>query len=40
MFELDLLRNQRKRIAVLRHYEEVTHNVAKTCRWNQPNVIL
>jgi transposase-like protein len=33
MLEQDLLRNQRKRLAVLRHYEEVTHNVSKTCRY-------
>jgi transposase len=33
MLEQDLLRNQRRRIAVLRHYEEVTHNVSKTCRY-------
>jgi len=33
MLDQDLLRNQRKRIAVLRHYEEITQNVAKTCRY-------
>jgi transposase InsO family protein len=33
MLEQDLLRNQRKRLAILRHYEEITHNVAKTCRY-------
>lgn len=33
MQERDLLRNQRKRIAVIRHYEEITHNVCKTCRY-------
>lgn len=33
MQEQDLLRNQRKRLAMLRHYEEVTGNVAKTCRY-------
>jgi transposase InsO family protein len=33
MLEKDLLRNQRKRIAVLRHYKEVTLNVSKTCRY-------
>lgn len=33
MLEQDLLRNQRKRFSVLRHYEEVIHNVSKTCRY-------
>lgn len=33
MLELDLLRNQRKRLAAVRHYEEITHNVSKTCRY-------
>jgi transposase InsO family protein len=33
MLEQDILRNQRKRLAVILHYEEVTHNVSKTCRY-------
>ena len=33
MLERDLLRNQRKRIGAIRHYEEVTRNVSRTCRY-------
>ncbi len=33
MSEAEILRNQRKRLGVIRHYEEVTHNVSKTCRY-------
>jgi transposase InsO family protein len=33
MLESDILRNQRKRLCVIRHFEEVTHNVSKTCRY-------
>ena len=29
----EILRNQRRRLGVIRHAEEVTHNVAKTCRY-------
>ncbi|MBM3312217.1 MAG: helix-turn-helix domain-containing protein [Candidatus Aminicenantes bacterium] len=33
MPELDSSRNQKKGLAVIRHYEEVTNNVSKTCRY-------
>jgi len=33
MFENDILRNQRKRLSIIRHFEEVTHNVSETCRY-------
>jgi len=33
MQEQEFLRNLRKRLAIVRHYEEVTHNVSKTCRY-------
>jgi len=33
MPEIDSSRNQKKRLAVIRHYEEVTNNVSKTCRY-------
>jgi transposase InsO family protein len=29
----EILRNQKRRLGVIRHVEEVTHNVAKTCRY-------
>ena len=29
----EVSRNQRKRLGIIRHVEEVTHNVAKTCRY-------
>ena len=29
----EILRNQRWRLGIIRHVEEVTHNVAKTCRY-------
>ncbi len=32
MLEQERLRNQRWRLGMIRHAEEVTHNVAKTCR--------
>lgn len=32
MSQKELQRLQQWRLGVLRHYEEVTHNVAKTCR--------
>jgi len=33
MSKAEILSNQRKRLGVIRHYEEVTHNVSKTCRY-------
>ncbi|MGO9614739.1 MAG: hypothetical protein ACLPX5_17130 [Dissulfurispiraceae bacterium] len=33
MSEKEMLRNQRKRLGIIRHYEEVTKNVAKTARY-------
>ena len=33
MFVQEPVRNQRWRLGILRHVEEVTHNVAKTCRY-------
>ena len=33
MAKYDPLRNQKWRLKVLRQYEEVTHNVSKTCRY-------
>jgi transposase-like protein len=33
MQERNLLRNLRKQIAVIQHYEKITHNVYKTCRY-------
>ena len=29
----EILRNQRWRLGIIRHAEDVTHNVAKTCRY-------
>ncbi len=29
----EILRNQKKRLGIILHVEEVTHNVAKTCRY-------
>jgi transposase InsO family protein len=29
----EILRNQKRRLGIIRHVEEVTHNVAKTCRY-------
>lgn len=29
----EILKNQRWRLGIIRHAEEVTHNVAKTCRY-------
>ena len=29
----EMIRNQRWRLAIIRHVEEITHNVAKTCRY-------
>ena len=29
----EMMRNQRWRLGIIRHVEEVTHNVAKTCRY-------
>ncbi len=33
MSKNEILRNQRWRLSIIRHAEEVTHNVAKTCRY-------
>ena len=33
MTQSDSLRNQKRRLGVLKHYEEVTRNVSKTCRY-------
>lgn len=33
MSEQEILRNQRRRLGIIRHAEEVTQNVAKTCRY-------
>ena len=33
MLRNEILRNQRWRLGINRHAEEVTHNVAKTCRY-------
>jgi len=33
MSEKEILRNQRRRLAIIRHYEEVTKNKAKTARY-------
>jgi transposase InsO family protein len=33
MSEKEILRNQKWRLCIIRHMEEVTHNVAKTCRY-------
>jgi len=33
MVNHDPLKNQRWRLAIVRHAEEVTHNIAKTCRY-------
>jgi transposase len=33
MVNLDHLRNQKWRLGIIRHFEEVTHNVSKTCRY-------
>jgi len=33
MVNLDAIRNQKWRLGVLKHFEEVTHNVSKTCRY-------
>ncbi len=33
MSKNEILRNQRWRLGIIRHAEEVTHNVAKTCRY-------
>ncbi len=33
MVSNDHSRNQKWRLGVLRHFEEVTHNVSKTCRY-------
>ena len=30
---IEILRNQRCRLGIIRHAEEVTHHVAKTCRY-------
>jgi len=29
----EMIRNQRWRLAIIRHVEEITQNVAKTCRY-------
>jgi len=29
----EILRNQKWRLGIIRHAEEVTHNIAKTCRY-------
>jgi transposase-like protein len=33
MLEKQILRNQKWRLGIIRHVEEVTKNVAKTCRY-------
>lgn len=33
MSEQELARNARRRLAIIRHAQEVTGNVAKTCRY-------
>ena len=33
MSRKEILRNQRWRIGIIRHAEEVTHNIAKICRY-------
>jgi len=33
MTKAEIFRNQRWRLGIIRHAEEVTHNVAKTCRY-------
>lgn len=33
MIKCDSVRNQKWRLGVLKHYEEVTHNISKTCRY-------
>lgn len=33
MSETEILMNQRKRLGAIRHHEEVTRNVSKTCRY-------
>jgi transposase-like protein len=33
MVNHDRIRNQKWRLGFLRHFEEVTHNVSKTCRY-------
>ena len=33
MSKNEILRNQRWRLDIIRHAEEVTHNVAETCRY-------
>jgi hypothetical protein len=33
MSETEILRNQIKRLGVIRHYGEITYKVSKTCRY-------
>jgi hypothetical protein len=33
MSEKEILRNQAKRLGVIRHFEEVTKSIAKACRY-------
>jgi transposase-like protein len=33
MSRTEILRNQKWRLGIIRHAEEVTHNIAKTCRY-------
>ena len=33
MTKEEISRNQRRRLGVIRHVEEITHNVAKTCQY-------
>ena len=33
MWEKEILRNQKRRLGIIHHAEEITKNIAKTCRY-------